>query len=1008
MKKQKNRNTSRWHETLFVLIGAFLLSVTTANAQNLTVKGNVKDINGEAIVGASVVRQGTSHGTISDIDGNFQLNVPADAILVVSYVGYENQTVNVNGRSFVSVTLNEDAALIDEVVVVGYGTQKKSDVTGALTSVPKDRLSKLPVTNVLQAIQGVAAGVNVTQFSSIPGEEPSVMVRGQNSINASTAPYIVVDGIPISQTGGSISDINPNDIASMEILKDASATAIYGINGANGVLLITTKRGTDDKPTIRYNGYVGFENIAHMMAPGGTDQMLARYAEYSRIQSSSLFQGSPVRNEYEFINYEAGRTVDWMDLVTRTGVITDHNVTISGGNKSAARYYVSADYMSQKGVLEGYNYKRYSIRTNLDMDVTKYLTVGTTSYIVSHNRDGGRVNLLNAAAMSPWARPYEDDGSLTRYPMYSESLWENPLLDTLTNPERRNWNISVNGYADLKFGDLWKPLQGLKYRLNVGFSYVTGRDNSYTGQNVFDEAGTASIANSEDQSWIAENILSYDRDFGKHHIGFTGVYAAKRIKTRWVSAGGSNFPNDVLGWNKLSAAGTESADSETTLYTTLSQMARINYSYDSRYLLTASIRRDGTSVFAPERKYATFPSIALGWNVTNEAFMEKTADVLNNLKLRLSYGESGNEGINKYATLSKMDTNSLAMGGQSLTTMNVNTTMGNLDLGWETTRMFNFGIDFGLWDNRINGSIDAYTSNTRDLLLRRGLPRITGYADVYQNIGKVKNTGLEITINSRNIVTRDFTWGTNLVFATNSNKLQDLYGNKTDDLGNRWFIGHPVGVIYDYTMLGIWQQEEIDAGLHHGWDEQAQPGDVKLADLDGNGLINDDDRRILGQTSPKWTGGLTNTFTYKDLSLSVFIQTVQGSMANNHQLSVTSDEQGRRNAPAEIGFWTPENKSNEWRSLSNTSNRHSYGYPRDNSYTTIKDITLSYNFPKKITDAIGIGTLQVYASGRNLYTFTDWIGWDPEGRDDLRGNTDYWEINYPKTRSFIFGLNVTF
>ena len=387
--------------------------------------------------------------------------------------------------------------------------------------------------------------------------------------------------------------------------------------------------------------------------------------------------------------------------------------------------------------------------------------------------------------------------------------------------------------------------------------------------------------------------------------------------------------------------------------------------------------------------------------------MEKV-DWLNNLKLRLSYGKAGNEAIGVYETLAKMSNAALTMDGQSATALYPSSRMGNSGLGWETTKTFNIGIDFGILNNRINGNIDFYTSKTTDLLLQRNLPKISGYSNVYMNMGETANKGLEITINSKNIVTKDFTWGTNLVWSWNKNEIKDLYGDKQDDLGNRWFIGEPISVIYDYVMEGIWQEDEIASGAHLNHDPQAQPGDVKLADLDGDGKITPEgDKKIQGQTTPKWTAGLTNTFSYKGLTLSIFIQTAQGMMRNNSLLAMAADEQGRRNSTTEIGYWTPDNKSNEYRSLSRTSNRWGYGFPRKANYTRIKDITLSYTFPQQILNAIHLSGLTAYVSGRNLYTFTDWKGWDPEADITQRGWSGY-ENNYPMTKSFVFGLNVTF
>jgi TonB-linked SusC/RagA family outer membrane protein len=971
------------------------------------VKGQVTDKNGDGVIGATVKVKDAQAGTVTDYNGNFSLNVQKAGTLVVSYIGYLTKEIAFTPGQTLNITIEEDATALDEVVVVGYGVQKKSDVTGSVTSINKDRLSKLPVTNVLQAVQGAAAGVTISQGSSIPGDAPSALVRGRNSINAGTGPYIVVDGIPISKSGGSLNDINPGDIESMEILKDASATAIYGTNGANGVILITTKHGKEGKPSVSYNGYVGFETFAHKMDFCDGQQITQRYKDYVAQNPGETMYNDFVKNQNEADAQAAGRETDWLyDMVSQTGIIHDHNVTVNGGAEKI-KYFISGDYMSQKGVLKGFNYKRYSMRMNIDADVTDYLRIGTNSYIVSHNRDGGRVNFMMAEAMSPYGKVYEDDGSYCIYPMYTESLFFNPMRDINQDHERRQWNINLNAYAELNFGNIWKPLSGLTYKFNFGYSFVPKRENYYNGAEQNDPNGYGYIFNAETQSRTVENILTYAKDIQKHHFDITLLFASSRKKYHDNTATGAKFINDELLWHNLGGGGTQTAKSYTDLYKTVSQMGRLNYSYDSRYLFTFTVRRDGSSVFGADNKYGTFPSVALGWNIANEKFMEK-ADWLNNLKLRLSYGKAGNEAIGVYETLAKMSNAALTMDGQSATALYPSSRMGNSGLGWETTKTFNIGIDFGFLNNRINGNIDFYTSTTTDLLLQRNLPKVSGYSNVYMNMGKTANKGLEITINSKNIVTKDFTWGTNLVWSWNKNEIKDLYGDEKSDIGNRWFIGEPISVIYDYEMVGIWQKDEIDRGDHLNWDPQAQPGDVKLRDVNGDGKIDpNDDKTIQGQTTPKWIGGLTNTFTYKNLSLSIFIQTVQGLKRNNSLLGTASDEMGRRNSTTEVGYWTESNPSNEFRSLSKTSNRWGYGFPCDASFTRIKDVTLSYQFPAQITNALRISALTVYASARNLATFTSWKGWDPEADITQRGWGGY-ENNYPMTKSYVFGLNVTF
>lgn len=1003
-------------QPLGVMAEEVVTSVQTVQQQKQSVSGTIKDPAGEPVIGASILEKGTTNGTITDFDGNFTLNVAPGATLTISYIGYKNQEVKVTPGKVLNIILQEDTETLDEVVVVGYGVQKKSDVTGSVTSVPKDRLGKIPVANVLQAVQGAAAGITITQSSSAPGDEPTALVRGKNSINASTGPYIVVDGVPFSKSGGTLNDINPNDIESMEILKDASATAIYGTNGANGVILITTKRGKSGKPTIRYNGYVGFDQIAHKLKVRSGEELIQVYKDYrAQNPNDGAMFNENVKYENEAANYEAGHQTNWIDEVSQTGLVHGHNISVSGGAEKV-KYYISGDYMNQEGVLKGYQYQRYSFRANIDADITDFLTVGTNSYIASHNRDGGRASLLGAVSMSPWGKLYEDDGSYCIYPMASETLFSNPLLNTTAPAERRKFNVNINGYADIDFGKIWKPLEGLKYKLNAGYSFIPERNSTYKGASVNDLNGTAEIKNYDTQNWTIENILSYARDFGKHHLDLTALYSAQRKKYRENTSKAIGFINDDLDWNNMGAAASASVTSKAERYSALSQMGRINYSYDSRYLFTFTVRRDGSSVFGSDNKYGVFPSVALGWNIANESFMEKSNSWLNNLKLRLSYGKSGNEGISIYETWTKLSSTAIAMGGLSNIAWYPNT-LGNPGLSWETTKSFNMGLDFGLWNNRLTGNVDVYFATTTDLLMKRNIPKISGFDNVISNMGKTANKGVEITLNSRNITGTDFQWNTGLVFSWNKNEIKDLYGDGKDDLGNRWFIGQAIDVIYDYEFIGIWQEDEIAAGAHLDNDPVAKAGDPKFANLDGKAGVTDGDRKVLGQRSPKWMGGLTNTFTYKDLSLSVFIQTAQGMMQNNTEINIAADEFARRNTAAEVGYWTPENKSNEWKSLNKNSNPHGYGFPCKANYTRIKDITLSYNFPQSIISKLGVGSLNVYLSGRNLFTFTNWIGWDPESRQVPRGNntkdiyngtTYYDDGNYPTVRSFVFGLNLTF
>ncbi|MBC9796159.1 SusC/RagA family TonB-linked outer membrane protein [Sinomicrobium weinanense] len=973
---------------------------TAANAQQEITGQVTSAVDGQPLPGASVMIKGTSRGVITDFDGNYKLETGgSDAIFVFSYVGFKTQEVPVDGQSVINISLEEDLAQLDEVVVVGYGTQKRSDVTGAVVSVPKERLSNLPVTNLSQAIQGTTAGLNINQNSSVPGSTGEIQIRGVNSINANTGPFIVVDGSPFF---GTTNDINPGDIESIEILKDASAVAIYGTRGSNGVILITTKRGLSGKPRISYNGYAGIEDLSHKLKPRGPEAYVQKYAEY--IRARGLEQTDVLGNTFEIDNYNAGITTDWLDAVTRTGTIQEHNISVSGGTEKV-KYYVSGGYLDQEGVVKGYQFNRVSLRSNLDMEITDYLKVGTSAFFTSNNYDGGRANFLFATAMSPYSQVYNDEGGYEIYPMSPEQLFENPMLGLATDREERDKNLSGNVYAELTPGFI----EGLKYRLNISYVHRPGRLATYSGRAANDNNGTANIRNNEENNWVIENILTWNKDFGKHHIDVTALYSAQETEYFATAVEATGFVNDELSFNNISAAANISPGyiddnvpegSYSWKSALLSQMGRVNYTYDSRYLFTLTARRDGYSAFGGNTdKYGVFPSLALGWNIHNENFLSGS-DKVNQLKLRFSYGETGNQAISANQTVTTTRVARYPFGG-AVGVGSLVRRIGNADLNWETTASANIGLDFGFFDNRIRGSIEAYRSKTRDILLQRNLPRASGTDWIWENLGKMQNTGLEITLNTVNIQTEDFSWQTDINFSTNKNKILDIYGDGEDDIGNRWFIGKPLEAIYDYKMEGIWQEGEDPSGM----DPTARPGDIKFADLNEDGSIDaENDRTYLGTTLPKWYGGLTNTFRYKNFHLSVFLQTAQGGLKNNSDMSY-ADEAGRRNTPREVGYWTPENESDKWPSLRYTNTR-GYGYPRDNSYIRIKDVRLSYSVPSSFLETYGVNSLTLYLAGRNLYTFTDWIGWDPENDHDGRGSNN-WENNYPLVRTISFGLNLS-
>lgn len=977
------------------IILMFLLSFSAtiySQTGNIEVTGAIVDENDQPLPGATILVKGTTIGTATDFDGMYTIEVnDKNVILSFSYVGYEKKDIVVGDQTTINVKLIPSTNSLDEVVIVGYGTQKRSDITGSVSSLSKERLSQLPVTNVLQSVQGAVAGVNITQSSSAPGSGTSAQIRGASSISASTGPFIVLDGMPFSTTGGSLNDINPNDIESLEILKDASAVAIYGTRGANGVILITTKKGKTGKPVIKFNTYTGIESFSNRVNPMGPAEYVQKYADWKEQSGSSDLNVLP--NLFEQQNYANGVVTDWMDEVDQLGKIQNYNVSISGGSENV-KYYISGDLLSQKGVLKGYNFKRASLRSNINADITPYLDAGVNIFLTNNNYDGGHTNLTLAGRISPYGSLYDENGDFEVFPMFGELVYRSPLARLNSPRNDRNQNISTNAFFNLT-PDF---LPGFTYKLNVGYTLVPTQFQSYLGRKTGDLLGTALVANSETRSMTVENIFNYNKSFGNNSIAVTGLYSAQQTDFFSSTTTASGFINDQLSFYNLSTASSTSASSQGYKSNLLSQMLRLNYSYDSKYLFTATARRDGYSAFGSNTsKYGLFPSVALGWNISKEKFLENS-EIVNNLKLRASYGLSGNQAIDPNVTSSTASTVRLPFNGVSTVGVVANV-LGNKELTWESTLGTNVGIDFELLDRKISGSIDAYSTNTKDLLLLRAIPDITGYSQVLQNLGEVSNKGVEISLKASVLKKEDFSWETSINFATNKNKIVDLYGDKKDDIGNGWFIGKPISVVYDYKQLGIWQVGEDPSGV----DPTAKPGDLKFADTNEDGFITPDDRVVLGQTAPKWTGGITNTFHYKDFHLNVFIQTAQGMTKSNGLLDYR-DFGGRQNLPSGIGYWTAANQNNSRPALSYTNTRD-YAYPKDASYTRLKDVTLSYVANTKLLDKLHLGGLTIYMSGRNLATWTKWFGWDPEA--DFDNSTAFDSNSYPLTRVFTIGANIT-
>ena len=967
------------------------------NSAQKTVKGIVTSGDDKPLPGVTVFVKGTTNGTVTNADGTYSITkVSEESIIVFSFIGMQKQEVTVGDQSTINIIMDVDAIGLDEVVAVGYGTQKKSDITGAVASVDKERLEQVPNSNFAQALQGAIPGVSISSnSSSAEGGDMSIMIRGRNSIAATNTPLIILDGIPY---GGSISEINPDDINAIEVLKDASSAAIYGSRGANGVILITTKRGKKGKPSVSYNGYYGIQKIA-------------KFPEV--MDGEEFYQFKMTRNPEEFSNselevYESGEWTDWIDVTTRQGKKQQHTLSLNGGTDKM-NYFISGTYLDVAGVAVGDNYARYSTRFNLEAEVTDWFILGFNTQLSLADRGGFAPDWSSGTAGAYWMNPltkaYEDDGSLTIYPWADDPYWGNPLANTIVDNKDKRYKVFTNNYAIVKLP--WVP--GLEYKLNTGLEYANREQNSYFGRDTkegLETGGKSDTRNRVDNDYTVENILSYTKEFGNHKIFATALYSYQSSEGEEYRLQAQGFTNDVLTWHQASTGNLIEPSSSYSKETILSQMLRLNYSYDSRYMFTVTGRRDGFSGFGKNRKWGIFPSLALGWNVANEGFMS-SVDAVSSLKLRGSYGQNGNQAVGPYETLARLSEMSYLNGTVTASGYRP-MKLGNTELGWETTESLNIGLDFGFFNGKLSGSIDAYNSDTHDLLLERSISPVHGITRITENIGKTNNKGIEVMLRSYNISKPDFKWTTSGTFSYTKNKIVSLYGyldengNEIDDIANKWFIGQPIRVNYGRVFDGIWQ---LDDDIANSSQPKAIPGDAKIVDqitvdTDGDGVvdapdgvINDDDRVIQGQRDPKFLWGLTNSFSYKAFTLTVFVHGVHGNQRTN---SLMSDDvwSSRRNTTKK-NWWSPENPTNEWIGNSDLNTTNGALFLEKAGFVRIKDISLAYELPANFCSKIGFSKLKVYATGRNLYTITNYNGLDPELSSD-RGT--------PLQKEFLIGL----
>lgn len=974
-----------------------------------TITGTVTDENGAELPGVSILVKGTQKGTTTDANGKYKLDVANnESVLVFSFVGYSSQEVVVGSRTQLNVSLKVDNKALEEVVVVGYGTQRKADITGAVFSVKPEKTAELPNYNVLQSLQGRVPGLNITTPDR-PGEDPSLAVRGTNSISAGNAPLIVVDGIIYY---GNVSDFNANDIASVEILKDASAAAIYGSRSSNGVILITTKTGSSDKPEFNFSTYMGVQQPDRLVkvldGPGYLQKVLD-------FRAAKGLEADPAKiGDYltvvEKDNLAKGATTDWMRNVLQRGIINNYHLDVSGKSKNTD-YYVAGTYFKQDGIVKNDNFKRTTLNLNLTTHITDWYSVSLKTAFASQDFSGVEASLTNSYRQSPYGSFYDENGpgGFTPLPV-GDAVGGHPLIPTLIDNKdiRNSLRGLISSNLDVPF------IPGLRWTLNYSHNLRTVSQKEFINNNISPTAqvnnGIATKDLEQNIDWTFDNIVNYRKVINnKHSIDFTGLISREYQSAESSSLRGTDFFSQALGYNAIQLANIQRVESNFADQNSIAYMGRLNYGFDNRFAITLTARRDGFSGFAKNKKYATFPSLALAWTLSNESFIKKITPI-NYLKLRFSHGLNGNQAVGRFQSLARIASSAYVFDAQTTPATYVNS-IANNDLSWETTLSNNLGLDFTLFNQRVSGSIDAYSSNTRDILLRRALPETSGFLSVLTNAGKVHNKGIEISINTVNIKSRTdaLSWESGFVFSLNRNKIITLTGQdadrngiEDDDVLNGWFIGQSLSSFFGYQTDGIYQLNESD--IPKGF----APGDFRMKDTNGDGVLTPADRAIIGNRLPNYTLAVSNSFKYKNLSFYFLVNSIQGGGKGNFYVG-NNNATRNVNAPfttfserfnlQDVPYWTPNRPSNEYPRIDyNASLPHPILESR--SFVRLQDMILSYTFDKSLLRKIKIKNMKAYVSGKNLFTITKWTGYDPENATAIG--------NFPLLRAYTIGFDFKF
>ncbi|MEI6276388.1 MAG: TonB-dependent receptor [Prolixibacteraceae bacterium] len=1009
-----------------MMLPILLLSFLTY-AQSVRVKGTVTDEGKSPMPGANVVIKGTTTGVVTDANGKFQIDADSKSTLSFSSIGYKTREILVANQKEITIQLLPDNLQVDEVVVVGYGTQRKESVTGSVATVKGELVREVPSANITQAMQGRVAGVDMEQTSSKPGASMQIRIRGTRSLNASNDPLVVLDGIPFS---GSIGDISPSDIKSLDILKDASSTAIYGSRGANGVILVTTNKGAKGaKAQFTYDGYYGAKQV---------------FSKYQMMDGPQFLQLRKIAGVYPTNGADetADTNTDWQDSYLKTGIVTSHDLGISGGTKTS-NYKFGLGYYNDQAVTPGQGYQRMNMRASLDQEIGNYIRVGfstTNSFAITNN--GGSLGIGNAITLSPLANPLNADGTWKRtIRMPVDEFWDYSK-ETINNlGDKYKDESKAYGSYNTVYGEVKIPhVDGLKYRINLGLNYRQSSSGSYTGEGVFSATptnpSTASIGNSLSTNWAVENLITYDRIFaGKHQFSALAMYSAENnmYNSSYISA--KDIPNDAFQFYNLGrAAGEITIDPNNQGYSKsglVSYMGRVNYSYDNRYMVMASYRSDGSSRLAEGHKWVSYPAISVGWNINKESFM-KDISVIDVLKLRVGYGVTSNQAINPYSTLGLLSTRPYNFGTTYATAYYVSA-LPNPNLGWEISKQMNYAVDFGILKNRLTGTIEYYQTKTENLLLNVSLPSTSGVNSYMANIGESQNKGLEFSLNGLILNNLNgFTWDAGVNIYTNHNELTKLASGATKDENNWWFVGHPIDVIYDYEAVGLWQAgdanlQKYEPGGNVGMVKVKYTGDYN-ADGTPTRIIGAADRQIMSMEA-KFMGGFNTHVNYKGFDLTVvgafksgglLISTPYGS---NGYLNILTGRRGNVN----VDYWTVDNTGAKYPKPGGIGGdqpkyENSLSY-FDASYVKIRTISMGYNFTQKWVKSAHVDKLRLYATIQNPFVlfspYTKETGMDPETNSYGNENSAVTMssnlrrlltigTNTPTTRNYIIGISLTF